>query len=117
MGECAGDRNSGTSGKFFPPDYPREDEKMTDLSSIEYPHWLMIAGALLLVLGFFGMASRQRGAVAESHAMASDREPSEPEADLNQVEVYNRKAKEKRKDRWAERFAGSEEPINATSKI
>jgi hypothetical protein len=35
---------------------------MTDLSSIEYPHWLMIAGALLLVLGFFGMASRQRRA-------------------------------------------------------
>jgi hypothetical protein len=49
--------------------------------------------------------------------MASDREPSEPETDLNQVEVYNRTGKEKRKDRWAERFAGSEEPIDAKSKI
>ena len=40
---------------------------MTSLSSIEYPHWLMIAGAILLVLGFVGLAWGQRG-VAESHA-------------------------------------------------
>ena len=65
---------------------------MTDLLSIEYPHWLMIVGALLLVLGVVGLAFRQRGVEAESHAVASDQEPSEPEAGLNQVETYNRTA-------------------------
>jgi hypothetical protein len=48
--------------------------------------------------------------------MANDQGPSEPEADLNDVEVYNRTAKEKRRDRWAERLA-DEEPIDAKSKI
>ena len=90
---------------------------MTALSSIEYPHWLMMAGALLLVLGFVGLALRQRGVEAEPLAMANDQGPSEPEADLNEVEVYNRTAKEKRRDRWAERFGGNEEPIDAKSTI
>jgi hypothetical protein len=61
---------------------------MTALPSIEYPHWLMIAGALLLMLGFIGLALRQRGVDAEPDVIASADEPSEPEADLNQVEVY-----------------------------
>jgi len=86
---------------------------MTALSSIEYPHWLMIAGAVLLVLGFFGLALRQRGIDDEPDAMSSDEEPSEPQADLDQVEVYKRTAKEKRKDRWAERFGDSDEPLDA----
>ena len=85
---------------------------MTALSSIEYPHWLMIAGALLLMLGFIGLALRQRG-VAEPDAIASDEDPSEPEADLDQMEVYNRTAKEKRKDRWAERYGDPDEPLDA----
>ena len=84
---------------------------------MEYPYWLMIAGALLLILGFVGLALRQRGVDAEPDAIASDEEPSEPEADLNQVEVYNRTAKEKRKDRWAERFDDSEEPLNSDEKL
>ena len=77
---------------------------MTALSTIEYPHWLMIAGALLLMLGFVGLALRQRGVEAEPLAIA-DQGPSEPEADLNDVEVYNRTAKEKRRDRWADQSA------------
>ena len=89
---------------------------MTALSSMQYPHWLMIAGALLLMLGFVGLALRQRGVEAEPLAVASDQGPSEPEADLNEVEVYNRAAKEKRRDRWAERFA-DDEPIDYKSKI
>ena len=89
---------------------------MTALSSIEYPHWLMIAGVLLLILGFVGLALRQRGVEAEPLAIANDQGPSEPEADLNDVEVYNRTAKEKRRDRRAERLA-DEEPIDAKSKI
>jgi hypothetical protein len=89
---------------------------MTALSSIEYPHWLMIAGALLLILGFIGLALRQRGVDAEPDAIASDEKPSEPEVDLNQVEAYNRTAKEKRRDRWAERFGDTEETIDAQLK-
>jgi hypothetical protein len=91
---------------------------MTALSSMQYPHWLMMAGALLLMLGFVGLALRQPGVEAEPLAVASDGGPSEPEADLDEAEVYNRTAKEKRRDRWAERserFA-EEEPIDANSK-
>jgi hypothetical protein len=29
------------------------------LSAMEYPHWLMVAGAVLVVLGFVGFAFRQ----------------------------------------------------------
>jgi hypothetical protein len=86
----------------------------TALSSMEYPHWMMIAGALLLMLGLAGIALRPRSVEAEPNAIASEQEPSEPEADLDQVEVYNRTAKEKRRDRWAERFA-DEEPVDAKS--
>jgi len=86
---------------------------MTALSSIEFPHWLMIAGALLLILGFVGLALRQRGVEAEPDSVASDQEPSEPEADLDPVEAYNRTAKEKRRNRWAERSDDSEEPLNS----
>ena len=84
---------------------------MTAVSSIEYPHWLMIAGALLLMLGLVGLALRHRGGEAEPIPVVSDQAPSEPEDDVNQVEVYNRIAKEKRRDRWAERFDDAEEPV------
>jgi len=90
---------------------------MTALSSIQYPYWLMIAGLLLLMLGFVGLALRQRGVEPEPLAFSSDQGPSEPEADLDQVEVYNLAAKEKRKDRWAERSTGSEEPIDVQPQI
>ena len=34
---------------------------MTDaLSAMEYPHWLMVAGAILVVLGLIGFALRKR---------------------------------------------------------
>ena len=29
------------------------------LSEMEYPHWMMVAGAVLVVLGFIGFAFRQ----------------------------------------------------------
>jgi hypothetical protein len=29
------------------------------LSEMEYPHWMMVAGAVLLVVGFVGFAFRQ----------------------------------------------------------
>ena len=32
---------------------------MDALSAMEYPHWLMVAGAVLVVLGFVGLVFRQ----------------------------------------------------------
>ena len=86
------------------------------LSSMGYPHWLIVAGAVVLMLGFIGLTLRQRSVDAAPLAIANDQGPSEPEADLNEVEVYNHTAKEKRRDRWAERF-NDEEPVDAKSTI
>jgi hypothetical protein len=33
------------------------------LSEMEYPHWLMVAGAVLVVLGFIGVAFSQNRTV------------------------------------------------------
>ena len=82
---------------------------------MEYPHLLIIAGILLLMLGCVGLIWRPRAVDAESLTNASDQEPTGPEADLNEVDAYNRMAKEKRRDRWAERFADVE-TIEAKSK-
>jgi hypothetical protein len=30
---------------------------------MQYPHWLMVAGAVLVVLGFVGLALRQKSGV------------------------------------------------------
>jgi LPXTG-motif cell wall-anchored protein len=43
--------------------------KMTDaLSAMEYPHWIMVAGAILVALGFIGLVFRKNrnGPVNES---------------------------------------------------
>ncbi len=32
---------------------------MSMLSAMQYPHWLMIAGGVLVVIGFIGSAFRQ----------------------------------------------------------
>ena len=84
-------------------------------SSIEYPHWLIVAGSLLLMLGFFGLALRQRGVEADPSDQAIAQEPSEPEAVLTQEEVYERTAKEKRRARWAEESAASSSEESAAS--
>jgi hypothetical protein len=115
-GESASARNAGIFGRLVQRVHPAEAEKMTALSSMEYPHWLMIAGVLLLISGFAGLALRQRGVEDEPYAAASDQEPPEPKANIDPVDVYNRTAKEKRRDRWAERFA-DEESVDAKSKI
>ena len=79
---------------------------------MEYPHWLIIAGAILLMLGLVGLALRQRSVEADPHDMTNDQEPSEPETDLTPAEVYERAAKEKRRARWAEREHELKEPAN-----
>ena len=96
---------------------------MTDaLSSMEYPHWLIIAGAILLVLGLVGLALRARSVEADpveaDHVeadpgvMMNDQEPSGPEADLTPEEAYERTAKEKRRARSAEREHTLKEPAS-----
>ena len=91
---------------------------MTDaLSSMEYPHWLIVAGVLLLVLGFVGLALFQRGVEAELRDTASDQGPSEPE--LAETQGVDRKARleEQKGDRWADKDRGAEEPLNDRPKI
>ena len=68
-------------------------------SSMEYPHWLIIVGAILLMLGLVGLALRQRSVEADPSDMTNDQDPSEPEADLTPAEAYERTAKEKRRAR------------------
>ena len=77
---------------------------------MEYPHWLIIASAILLMLGLVGLALRPRSIEADPSDMTNDQEPSEPEADQTAAEVYERAAKEKRRARWAE--SEREEPAN-----
>jgi hypothetical protein len=36
-------------------------------SAMQYPHWLMVAGAALVVLGFIGLAVRQKRDVELDH--------------------------------------------------
>ena len=85
-------------------------------SSMEYPHWLIIAGAVLLMLGFVGLALRQRGVEAELDDMASGHEQgrSESEAELAQSQAADRKARleEQRRDRWFDKDRRTEEPVN-----
>ena len=91
---------------------------MTDaLSSMEYPHWLIIAGAILLMLGLVGLALRPRSIEADPGDVPNHQEPSEPETDLTPAEVYDRAAKEKRRARWAERDRELEEPANERPSI
>jgi hypothetical protein len=86
---------------------------MTDaLSSMEYPHWLIIAGVILLMLGLVGLALRPRSVEADPNDMTNDHAPSGPEAGLTPAEVYERTAKEKRRARWAERERDLKEPAN-----
>jgi hypothetical protein len=42
------------------------------LSAMEYPHWMIVAGAVLVVLGFIGVAFRQN--------IEPDHEPTEMKA-------------------------------------
>jgi Flp pilus assembly protein TadB len=86
-------------------------------SSMEYPHWLIVAGAVLLMLGFVGLALRQRAVEAELNDMAS--EQFESEAELAQTQGADRKAKleEQKRDRWADKDRGTKEPLTDRAKI
>jgi hypothetical protein len=76
--------------------------ELKNMTALEFPHWLMIAGVLLLLLGLVGFAVRQRSVQAEPTPFSSDDELLGPEEDLTPAEIYRRTAKEKRKARWAD---------------
>ena len=89
---------------------------MTDvLSAMEYPHWLIVAGAILAVLGLIGLAIRQRkSAEVKLPEMANENEQgrSRFEAELAQLQA-NRKAKlaEQTRGRWANKDRGFVEEL------
>ena len=82
-------------------------------SSMAYPHWLIVAGAVLLMLGIVGLALCRRGAepwnsttsqVGRTKAVRVGKQSTEPNA--------NRKAglRSRRRNRWANTLdSGSEE--------
>jgi hypothetical protein len=46
------------------------------LSAMQYPHWLMVAGAALVVLGFIGFAlSKNRNGAADEPRRAQEPKP------------------------------------------
>jgi hypothetical protein len=83
-------------GRNGPPIFG--DGMINALSSMEYPHWLIVAGAILLMLGFAGLISSKRGAEAylndmALNDMANDQEPSEPEGEFAPTQDANRTSK------------------------
>jgi hypothetical protein len=42
-----------------------ESSLMCILSAVQYPHWLMVTGAIFIVLGFIGFAFRKNKNVVE----------------------------------------------------
>jgi len=74
----------------------RNEAKMTNALYLflAYPHWLIVTGTVLLILGLIGLALFSRRDVeAELNDMASDQGPSEPEAELAQTQAADRKTK------------------------
>ena len=86
-------------------------------STIELPHWFLIAGTLFLMLGLVGLALR-RSIEAKPNEAASNRDLFKPPAYESREEFYDLVAKEKPTDRSAKtaddpaelllRWAGSE---------
>ena len=83
-------------GKFSP------EEGMTALTSLEYSHWLITVGSLLVLFGLAGLALHYRRVDAEPEPTTGSDKFSDPTRELTPLEVYYRVAKEKRRARWAE---------------
>jgi hypothetical protein len=76
---------------------------MTDAFSwMEYPHWLIFGGVALLMVGLSGLALRRKAAEVTPVEITNHQVSNELEDDVDQVVVYNRTAKEKRKARFTE---------------
>ena len=74
-----------------------------------YPHWLIVVGGILLMLGFVGLALRQRAIEADPEEMAGDHDASTPETEL-QTDGADRKSKleERKRDRWGNKARSTE---------
>ena len=102
---------------------PEREAKMTNaFSSMGYPHWLIIAGAVIIVLGFIGLAFRQSNVVEdELKEMTSGDEQGEfeYEAELAQKRDVDRRTRleERKRDRWANKDRSTETPWNDRPKV
>ena len=88
---------------------------MDAFSAMEYPHWLIVAGATLVVFGIIGLAFRQR--LAPLGPTEVPKRQSDFETQITQA---NRKAKlaEQTRQRWADKDRGTkEEPWNDMPKV
>lgn len=63
----------------------------------------MIAGGLLVVLGFVGLLMLRESVQAEPEAMADERDIFKIEGELAQADVTDPPVTKKRRDQWAER--------------
>ena len=72
---------------------------MDAFPAMEYPHWLIVAGAILVVIGFIGLAFRQKLAPVETPGVD---ENEQKRSEFEAVAQANRKVKlaEQTKDRW-----------------
>jgi hypothetical protein len=79
-------------------------EVMDAFSSLQYPHWLIIAGAIVLLLGLLGLAFRPRNGQTEIEESAVEDKPwlLDPEA---AEAAADREAilEENKRIRWARR--------------
>jgi hypothetical protein len=82
-------------------------------NAFSYPHWLIVAGAALLLLGFIGLAFRQKVAepeVEEEMVAEDQRAPLESPIELALEPEEDRKAKlaQQAKTRWVSEENSSE---------
>ena len=85
---------------------------------MEYPHWLIVAGAILLMLNKIGLALRQRGVEAELNEWRVTRGPASPRPSwLNQGADRTSKLEEQKRDQWADKDRSTKEPLNERPKI
>ena len=82
-------------------------------SSMEYPHWLIVAGAVLLLLGFIGLALRRRKG---AEATANGNEQGRSEFDAVFAQTRQEKLAGQTKKRWA-KPGGTDEPLLHEPKV
>ena len=79
-------------------------------SSVESSHWLIVAGTVLLILAFVGLALFSRSdAAANEMASSEEQGQSEPEVVLAVRKVN---LEERKRDRWANKDRSAENPLN-----
>ena len=86
---------------------------MDAFSAMGYPHWLIVAGTLLVLLGSIGLAYQTKRHQVELTEIANENEQARPEFEDNLAQTQaNRKAKlaEQTKDRWTKQEPSDDGP-------